>query len=113
MAADRCRMPRAAWVVADVGGELFTRPAKLPAALDQATILSDRDRESRAGTEGPAMSAALSDIEELARKQWGEPNRQYSTREELRFGQHGSKSVKLKERTWFDHEAGEGGGFAD
>ncbi len=59
------------------------------------------------------MSASASEIEQLARKLWGDPNRQQSTRDELRFGTHGSKSVKLEERTWFDHEADEGGGYAD
>lgn len=53
------------------------------------------------------------DIASLARQAWGEPNSQQSTRDELRFGSHGSKSVNLKDRTWFDHEAVEGGGCAD
>lgn len=58
-------------------------------------------------------SDSESDIEKLARKLWGEPNRSLSTREELRFGKHGSKSVKVKEMTWYDHESNEGGGFVD
>jgi putative DNA primase/helicase len=53
------------------------------------------------------------DIERLARQVWGPPNPKHSTRDELRFGTHGSKSVNLKNRTWFDHEAKEGGGYAD
>jgi hypothetical protein len=52
-------------------------------------------------------------IEDLARVAWGEPNREQSTRTELRFGSHGSKSVKIKERVWHDHETGEGGGYID
>lgn len=52
-------------------------------------------------------------IAELGQKLWGPPNKTHSTRDELRFGTHGSKSVKLKERTWFDHEANEGGGYVD
>lgn len=44
-------------------------------------------------------------IEELARFFWGEPTRQ--TSEELRWGRHGSKSLKGK--FWYDHEAGIGG----
>ena len=58
------------------------------------------------------MSAALPEIETLARRLWGEPNREQSTRDDLRFGQHGSKSIRPKSRTWFDHETGEGGGYA-
>ena len=59
------------------------------------------------------MSAAIAEIEQLARRLWGEPNPGHSTREELRFGTNGSKSVKLKDRTWFDHEADEGGCYID
>jgi hypothetical protein len=49
----------------------------------------------------------------VARHYWGEPNRKLSTGKELRFGSHGSKSVDLESGTWFDHEAGAGGGVAD
>jgi len=59
------------------------------------------------------MSATALGIEQLARRLWGEPSSEHSTREDLRFGTHGSKSVRLKDRTWYDHEAGEGGGYAD
>lgn len=59
------------------------------------------------------ISTGESEIEGLARKLWGEPNRQHSTRDDIRFGTHGSKSVRPKERTWYDHESGEGGGFLD
>lgn len=60
-----------------------------------------------------STSTGESDIENLARKLWGDPSSQHSTRENLRFGQHGSKSVRIKERTWYDHEANEGGGYND
>jgi putative DNA primase/helicase len=49
---------------------------------------------------------------ELGRKLWGEPNRQRSTRNDIRFGGHGSKSIRLDTGEWFDHETGEGGGHA-
>lgn len=49
-------------------------------------------------------------IEPLARQFWGEPNDQLSKPEELRFGNHGSKSVDLEKNTFFDHESNEGGG---
>jgi hypothetical protein len=52
-------------------------------------------------------------ITELAANLWGGPNKQLSTRAELRFGTHGSKSVKPKERIWRDHETGKGGGYID
>jgi hypothetical protein len=54
-----------------------------------------------------------SEIEKLARALWGDPNRGASTRDDIRFGSHGSKSVRPKERTWYDHETNEGGGFVD
>ncbi|WP_424138186.1 phage/plasmid primase, P4 family [Roseomonas chloroacetimidivorans] len=49
----------------------------------------------------------------VARKLFGEPNEHLSSKDELRFGSHGSLSVCLsgeKRGTWFDHEANEGGG---
>ena len=44
---------------------------------------------------------------------WGSPNRHLSTKQELRYGKQGSKSVKLASGTWYDHEAKEGGGVLD
>lgn len=35
-----------------------------------------------------------------------------STRDEIRFGSHGSKSLRPKDGKWFDHETGECGGYA-
>ena len=55
-------------------------------------------------------------IEPVARRLLGEPNASLSTRTELRFGTHGSLSVVItgpKRGTWFDHEAGHGGGVLD
>ena len=49
-------------------------------------------------------------IEPLARMFFGEPNRQMSTKTELRFGTNGSKSIKLETGQWYDHELKEGGG---
>jgi putative DNA primase/helicase len=60
-----------------------------------------------------SAGAGDSDIEKLARKLWGEPNRQQSTRDDIRFGSQGSKSVRPKDRTWYDHETNEGGGYID
>lgn len=51
------------------------------------------------------------DIEELARSAWGAPTGQHG--DELRFGQHGSKSVRLSDEVWCDHEAMTGGGYID
>ncbi|MGD0432553.1 MAG: hypothetical protein ABSA58_15835, partial [Acetobacteraceae bacterium] len=53
------------------------------------------------------------DIGELARALWGEPNMEHSTKDDVRFGRNGSKSVCRSKRTWFDHEAGKGGGYND
>jgi hypothetical protein len=49
----------------------------------------------------------------LARQLWGEPNKEYSTLDDIRFGSRGSKSVKPKDLVWYDNETGEGGGFID
>jgi hypothetical protein len=55
-------------------------------------------------------------IEPIARRLLGEPNPHLSSRTELRFGTHGSVAVVIagpKRGTWFDHEAGQGGGALD
>jgi putative DNA primase/helicase len=52
----------------------------------------------------------------VARRLLGDPNKQLSTRSELRFGTHGSLAVVVagdKRGTWFDHEANEGGGVLE
>src|SRR4051812_36065145 len=49
----------------------------------------------------------------VAQRLLGDPNRQQSTKTELRWGSHGSFSVDLEKGTWFDHEANEGGGVLD
>lgn len=52
-------------------------------------------------------------MEPVARRLLGEPNRALSSKDEWRFGSHGSLSVKVggpHKGTWADHEAGEGGG---
>jgi putative DNA primase/helicase len=52
-------------------------------------------------------------IETIARALLGEPNRQLSTRQQLRFGSNGSVSVEItgpKCGQWYDHEAQQGGG---
>jgi hypothetical protein len=49
-------------------------------------------------------------IEPVARHFLGEPNPHLSTRDELRWGSHGSLSVKLGTDQFYDHEAGVGGG---
>ena len=48
----------------------------------------------------------------LGRKIWGDQNASLSTREDIRFGSQGSKSIRRSTGEWFDHETGEGGGFA-
>jgi RecA-family ATPase len=52
-------------------------------------------------------------MESVARELLGEPNRAMSTKGELRYGSHGSLSVDLRKGTFYDHEAGEGGGVLD
>jgi len=50
-------------------------------------------------------------IEEISTSYWGAPTARRGR--ELRWGNHGSKSVDLQKGTWFDHEAKEGGGVVD
>jgi len=52
----------------------------------------------------------------VARKVLGDPNPHLSTKEQLRYGTHGSLSVEIageKAGTWYDHEAKVGGGVLD
>jgi hypothetical protein len=51
------------------------------------------------------------EMTDLARQAWGPENAAQSTRDELRFGNNGSKSVDLKKLKWKDFETGEGGGY--
>ena len=52
------------------------------------------------------------DIVTLGRHLWGDPTKQEKT--ELRFGAHESKVVgPAPTNTWFDHEAGTGGGYLE
>src|SRR5215813_2112266 len=55
-------------------------------------------------------AALIALIETLARKFFGEPNRNLSNAKELRFGNNGSLKVDLKKGTWFDFEEDVGGG---
>jgi putative DNA primase/helicase len=50
-------------------------------------------------------------IEPVARRVWGEPT--ITGEQELRWGTKGSCSIDLSKGTWFDHEAGRGGGTLD
>lgn len=49
----------------------------------------------------------------VARELLGEPNESLSTDDELRFGTRGSLSVRLDKGTFYDNEAGQGGGVVD
>jgi hypothetical protein len=44
-------------------------------------------------------------IERVARDLLGEPNRSLSSPGNMRFGTHGSLSIKKADDTWYDHEA--------
>ena len=61
-------------------------------------------------TERSDIAASMNAV---ARALLGDPNRKMSSRDELRFGTKGSMSVDLGKGTWFDHEAGVGGGVLD
>ncbi|MCB2079328.1 MAG: AAA family ATPase [Novosphingobium sp.] len=54
--------------------------------------------------------------EEVAKALFGEPNKQLSSKDELRFGTNGSLRVSIAGEhrgTWRDHESGAGGGVLD
>src|SRR5215472_5299915 len=73
-----------------------------------------RRRTNRARlSEAVAMSAfappAPEQLIAAARALWGQETSR--NRSELRFGKHGSKSLDLEKLCYFDHEAGEGGGY--
>jgi hypothetical protein len=59
------------------------------------------------------MRFSASQVEQIAIKLLGEPNRPLSSKHELRFGSHGSLSVDLRKAAFFDHEADKGGGILD
>jgi len=52
-------------------------------------------------------------IEPLARRFWGEPNPQHSTRNEPRWGTNGSKKITIDQGTWYDYQDEVGGGVLD
>src|SRR5262245_43639267 len=52
-------------------------------------------------------------MEPVARFLLGEPNARMSSAHELRYGTRGSLSIDLQKGTWFDNEAGLGGGLLD
>jgi 5S rRNA maturation endonuclease (ribonuclease M5) len=56
------------------------------------------------------LAQAMPDV---ARHFWGEPNPRHSSKKELRWGTNGARSVDVGKGTWFDHEAGEGGGVIE
>jgi RecA-family ATPase len=63
---------------------------------------------------GTAMSIEFSSMmQPVAYLLLGEPNHSLSSEKELRYGSRGSLSVDLTKGTWFDNEAGKGGGVLD
>ena len=57
------------------------------------------------------MSDISEKMQEVATHFWGEPTSK--SQSELRWGNHGSKSVNLSQGTWYDFENAEGGGVVD
>ncbi|WP_066451880.1 toprim domain-containing protein [Halomonas chromatireducens] len=49
----------------------------------------------------------------VARELLGEPNKELSRKDELRFGTHGSLAIDLDAGTWYSHEEQRGGGVLD
>ena len=77
--------------------------------------LSDRDSHTHTGQKSTTFTPDPSwpSIEELAIERWGQPNKRLSTRDNIRFGTNGSKSVKPSANVWRDHETGEHGGYVE
>jgi len=53
------------------------------------------------------------EVEAIAKALLGDPNRSLSRKNDLRFGNHGSVSVRTDCGTFFDHETDTGGGMLD
>jgi hypothetical protein len=49
----------------------------------------------------------------IAKHLFGDPNPAFSCEKEWRYGSRGSLSVDLQKGTWYDHEAGQGGGVLE
>jgi predicted P-loop ATPase len=49
----------------------------------------------------------------VARELLGDPSEENKAKQELRYGTRGSLCIDLSKGTWFDNEAGEGGGLID
>jgi putative DNA primase/helicase len=83
------------------------------------TDINDRSpsRQPRSGLSFAAIAGQLNArIDEVAKRLLGEPNRDLSTRVQLRFGRNGSVAVELggsKRGQWYDHENKLGGGALD
>jgi predicted P-loop ATPase len=75
--------------------------------------MSNGNGAASAANDGARASEIARHMETVARRLLGEPNKHLSTKDELRFGTHGSLSVDLEKGTFYDHEAGEGGGVLD
>lgn len=56
------------------------------------------------------IGAQMADV---ARNLLGDPNPKHSGRHEWRYGTRGSFAINIEAGTWFDHEAGIGGGVID
>jgi hypothetical protein len=60
------------------------------------------------------MSNTIADLmEPVARRLIGDPNKELSKKDTLRFGTKGSLAIDLTKGTFFDHETKEGGGVLD
>lgn len=67
-------------------------------------------------TDGNFVTELVASIGPVARQLLGDPNKDLSDDDVLRFGTHGSMAVNVggeKRGTWYDHEAKEGGGVID
>ena len=86
------------------------KPVEKPVEKDAIEeLLSDDDLEDE--IDWGQMSDISEKMQEVATHFWGEPTSKSQT--ELRWGNHGSKSVNLSQGTWYDFENAEGGGVVD
>ncbi len=88
------------------------------AALHELDIKLDEDRGRRernlkiGAGERPVVDFRTA-LGLVAKRFYGTPNPEFSTKNELRFGGRGSLSVNLLSGFWFDNETNEGGGTLD
>lgn len=65
---------------------------------------------TEAADQRPDLAGSMGSV---AKALFGDPSREHSSRVDWRYGRKGSLSINVQKGTWYDHEAGIGGGVID